>query len=62
MASLSNKERLEIVQKLLEDVPAKTLAYLYETSIFTIYQIRDKFLTQKWVLKRHPKDKFNLGD
>lgn len=58
--SLTNKQRLEVIQKLLEDVPPKTVAYLYEVSIFTIYQIRDKFLTQRWVLKKDPKEKFGL--
>lgn len=54
------KDTLKIIQLLIEGKTPKEIAFTFKCAPDTIYNIRKEYLHRRWVLKRHPKDRFRL--
>lgn len=55
-------QKLQILQELMKGLKAKELAFRYDCQPSDIYTLRDQYLKQKWVMKRHPKKEFKLEE
>lgn len=59
-SKITRTDRLKIIQQLLSGKEPKEVAFSFDVSTQTIYELRNKYLMQTWSLKRHPKTDFKL--
>lgn len=55
------ENRLKIIERLIEGVTPQNVAWMYETPLSTVYQIKNTFLEAYYRLKKHVPDPDQLN-